>query len=340
MKLMRNIILAGFCVFLLSSCASQDEIRKLNYQIRAVNQKLEDVKSNTVNKMQKRQASSVNKIDAMASEAEQLRALIEESEHKSGMLRETTKQDLASLKGVVDQMRVDNEQRIQTLETKIDQMAGVLERMQNARVRAAEQRAKEAARRAEEAKRRTITAAATIPAAGSFVVVQPSGKKIRINSGSVVRDTSSSTHSSTSSQVEQQPTSDPVETVSDTPNASSDPFDQGMASFKAGQFKKAYETFEQVLSGNPQGPSAAQTQFYMGECLYNQGEFDLAILDYQKVISNHAQDSHTPSALLKQGMSFEKLTDHETAKIIFNKLIADYPVSSEAGLAKKRLQNL
>jgi TolA-binding protein len=94
------------------------------------------------------------------------------------------------------------------------------------------------------------------------------------------------------------------------------------------------------LSGNPQGQAAAQTLFYMGECLYNQGEFDLAILDYQKVISNHSQDSHTPSALLKQGMSFEKLTDHETAKIIFRKLIADHPDSSEAGLANKRLENL
>jgi len=78
----------------------------------------------------------------------------------------------------------------------------------------------------------------------------------------------------------------------------------------------------------------------MGECLFNQGEYDLAILDYQKVISNHARDSHTPAALLKQGMSFEKLTDHETAKIIYKKLIADYPDSSESGLAEKRLGNL
>jgi TolA-binding protein len=78
----------------------------------------------------------------------------------------------------------------------------------------------------------------------------------------------------------------------------------------------------------------------MGESLYNQGEYDLAILDYQKVISNHNKDALTPSALLKQGMAFEKLTDNETAKIIYKKLLNDHPASSEASQAKDRLKKL
>jgi len=341
MKLMKNIVLLGFAVLLLSSCASQDEIRKLNYQIRSVNQKLEDVKTNTVNKLQKRQASSVNKIDAMTSENEQLRALIEESEHKSGLLREKNTQDLVALTSVVEQMRTENEQRLQALETKLAQMGGVLEKMQTARVQAATQRAQAAARRAEEARKRSrAAAAASAPVvSSSFVVVHPSGRKTRVKRGA-------GNHAATQAPAQTQIPDSPVaeennsEPVENTPTVAGTPFDQGMASFKAGQYKKAYKTFEQLLSGNPRGKTAAQTLFYMGECLYNQGEFDLAILDYQKVISNHAQDPHTPSALLKQGMSFEKLTDLETAKIIFHKLIEDYPDSSEAGLAKKRLGNL
>jgi TolA-binding protein len=78
----------------------------------------------------------------------------------------------------------------------------------------------------------------------------------------------------------------------------------------------------------------------MGETLYSQGEYDLAILDYQKVISNHGKDALTPGALLKQGMSFEKLTDHETAKIIYKKLINDHGGSAEAAQAKERLGKL
>ncbi|MCI5132367.1 MAG: tol-pal system protein, partial [Candidatus Electrothrix sp. EH2] len=65
-----------------------------------------------------------------------------------------------------------------------------------------------------------------------------------------------------------------------------------------------------------------------------------AILDYQKVISNYSSNPHSSAALLRQGMSFEKLTDHETATIIYSKLIADYPNSREAGVARQRLKNL
>ncbi len=343
MKVMRSIVLAGCSVVLLSSCASQDEIRNLSNQLRAVNLKVEDIKNNTVSTMQKRQASSVNKIDAVSTETEQLRAMIEESEHKAAQLREANTQGLAELTGVVQQMRTDNEQRLAALETKIDQMAAALNQVQSERVRAAEQRAREAARRAEQARKRTIAAATAATAAkNSYVIVQPSGKKIRIQQGAVVRDNAATVTSRQSQPVVQQP--DPPKNTTSAANTpattSGTPFDQGMASFNAGKYKKAYATFEQVLSGNPQGHTAAQTLFYMGECLYNQGEFDLAILDYQKVISNHVQDSHTPAALLKQGMAFEKLTDLETAKIIFKKLLAEYPDSSEAALAQQRLANL
>lgn len=338
MKALRNVIIAGCSVLLLSQCASQDEVRKLNYQIRTVNQKVEEVKATTVNQMQKRQASSVNKLDAVSSETQQLRALIEESDQKSSKLREQTKTDIAALTAAVQQMRSENEQRLRAMEAKIDQMAGSLDRVQQARVQAAEQRARQAARRAEEARQRTVVAATA--ATGSFVTIQPVAKKIRMGSGTVVSQPRAAQAPAAAPQAAPAAEKKIVAAAPAAPAASGNPFDQAMSSFKAGKYKAAYKTFEQVLAGNPQGAIAAQTLFYMGECLFNQGEYDLAILDYQKVISNHAKDSHTPAALLKQGMSFEKLTDHETAKIIFKKLIADYPNSSEAGLAGKRLESL
>ena len=156
MKGLRNLVVAGCSVLLLSQCASQDEVRKLNYQIRTVNQKVEEVKSSTTNQMQKGQASSVNRIDAVSSETQQLRALVEESGQKSSQLREQTKVDLAALASTVEQMRMENEQRIKALEARMDQVSGSLDRVQKARVEAAEQRAREAARRAEEAIHATL----------------------------------------------------------------------------------------------------------------------------------------------------------------------------------------
>lgn len=343
MKAMRNLVIASCSVLLLSQCASQDDVRKLNYQIRTVNQKVEEVKSNTVNQMQKRQASSVNKIDAVSSETQQLRALIEESGQKSSQFREQTKEDVAALQLAIDQMRAENEQRIKALEAKVDQFEGSLDRLHQARVKAAEQRARQAAKRAEEAQRRTVIAAGT--SSNDLVTLRPTSRKVRLGNGTVEETASERQQASaastgaanTESASEKQVVAAPS---SAAPAAGTDLYSQGMESFEAGKYKDAYKTFEQLLSGNPQGGKAAQILFYMGECLFHQGEYDLAILDYQKVISNHGKDSHTPAALLKQGMSFEKLTDHETAKIIYKKLIADHPNSSEAGLAEKRLGNL
>ncbi len=340
MKAIRNMVIAGCSILLLSQCASQDEVRKLNYQIRTVNQKVEEVKSSTVNQMQKRQASSVNKIDAVAGETEQLRALVEESDQKSARLRDKTVTEMAALQSTIERMRTENEQRIKTLETRVDQLAAGLDRVLQVRVQAAEQRARQAAKRAEEARKRTVVAAGAV--GSSFVTVKPASRKVRLGNGTVV-ETVSQQHRPAAASVKSKPKAEKQVVVAAEPVASAagtDLFSQGLNSYKAGKYKDAYRTFEQVLSQNPQGKQAAQTLFYMGECLFNQGEFDLAILDYQKVISNHARDSHTPAALLKQGMSFEKLTDHETAKIIYKKLIADYPDSSESGLAAKRLANL
>jgi len=328
---MRNLVLAGCAVFFLTQCASQEEVRKLNYQIRSVNQKVEEVKSTTANQIQKRQASSVNKIDAVSGETQQLRALIAENEQKSSQYRKQTAESFASLHAMVEQLRAENEQRIKVLQARIDQLGGSLERMQQVRVQAAEKRARDAARRAEEARRKTVVAASASSGAG-LVILRPTGKKVRIEKGRGGSVAQTSVSAAAEKKV-----------VKAAPEASaqvSDPFSRAMSDFKSENYKNAYVTFEQVLAANPQGAKAAQTLFYMGECLYNQGEYDLAILDYQKVISNHAKDAHTPAALLKQGMSFEKLTDHETAKIIYKKLIADYPNSSEAGLAEKKLAKL
>ena len=113
-----------------------------------------------------------------------------------------------------------------------------------------------------------------------------------------------------------------------------------MDAYTKKEYKNAYKFFEQSLAADPNGSKAGKTLFYMGESLFNQGEYDLAILDYQKVISNHARDAHTPRALLKQGMAFEQLTDNETAKIIYKKLIGDHAGSKEAQEAKERLGKL
>ncbi|HEB70802.1 MAG TPA: tol-pal system protein YbgF [Desulfobulbus sp.] len=344
MKGIRNIIVAGCSLFLLCQCATRDDVRKLNYQVRAVNQRVEEVKSTTVDQMQKRQASSVSKIDQVGEELLQLKARLEENAHQEKEYRRQNMESLTTLQTAIEERLATDEQKIVELQQQVAQLSAGLESMQQARLRAAEQRARDAARKAELARKRTVMAASAVPGP-SIIRVTPQIRKMRVSSGQGTTEPVAEKPSRTTETIPTAPHSQAtgnkasVQTVV-TPDTVSGPLEQAMAKFKKGQYKEAYRGFEQVLASNPRGKKAAQTLFYMGEALYNQGEFDLAILDYQKVISNHAKDSHTPSALLKQGMSFEKLTDNETAKIIYNKLINEYADSPEAAKARQRLKNL
>jgi len=66
----------------------------------------------------------------------------------------------------------------------------------------------------------------------------------------------------------------------------------------------------------------------------------LAILEFQKVIVEHSKHDLAPKALYKQGLSFEKIGDPETARIVYNKLVDSYPKSEEVASAKTRLDSL
>ena len=331
MKRVINLAVAGCTVLLLSQCATKDEMRELNYQIRSVNQKVDDVRTSTVDQMQKRQASSVSNIDQMREEIVQLQAKLEENAHQEILFREQAKEGSVDMQGMVERLLVENDKRVKVLEDRVNQLERNLNKMSDTRIREAEERARAAARRAEDARRRTVVAAA---ASGDFVKVLPEKRKVRV-------DGSKKIEAATSSPANQ-------ETVAVKPSISvpvesgvgGSLFDKSMTLYKSKRYIEAYKSFEQVLSQNPKGDEAAETLFFMGESLFARGEYDLAILDYQKVISNHTQHRRTPTALLKQGISFEKLTDLETAKIIYKKLISEYPDSAEADSAQQQLEAL
>lgn len=331
MKRVRNLAVAGCTVLLLCQCATRDEVRELTYQIRAVNQKVEEVRGSAVDQMQKRQASSVTRIDEVQEELTQLRAKLEENIHQETLFREQAKESTGGTAAMLEGLRAENDNRLKVIEDRIDQLERNLNKMSDARIRDAEERARTAALRAEEARKRTVVAA---EASGDTVKVAPEGRKVRLDESMKI-EAAIAEPASPPPVVAQPPISAPVESA-----VGGDVFAQAMTMYKAGRYTEAYKNFEQVLSQNPKGDEAAETLFFMGESLFAKGEFDLAILDYQKVISNHAQHRRTPSALLKQGMSFEKLTDLETAKIIYKKLIAEYPNSAEADTAQQQLTTL
>lgn len=331
MKWVTNLAVAGCTVLLLCQCATKNEVRDIGYQIRTVNQKIDDVRNSTVNQMQKRQASSVSRLDQLQEQITHLQAKLDENDHQEILYREQAKEKEISSQAMIEKMVADYDTRLQMLEGKIVQLERNMIKMNDTRIRDAQERARAAAQRAEEARRRTVVAA---EASGDMVRLMPEGRKVRLD-GSKKIEAASSFPTGSLGVAEQ-----PAMATSQSTGSGSDLYNQAMVMYKGKRYAEAYKNFELALSKNSKGDQAAETLFFMGETLYARGEYDLAILDYQKVISNHADHRRTPAALLKQGMSFEKLTDLETAKIIYKKLVAEYPDSAEADSAQQQLQML
>ena len=69
-------------------------------------------------------------------------------------------------------------------------------------------------------------------------------------------------------------------------------------------------------------------------------EYDKAIMQYQKIISQHPGSEKAPAAMFRQGEAFEKLSDKETARVIYKKILKRHGTSPEAEKAKEKLSKL
>ena len=171
------LLLASFSPFLVQ-CASQTEIEDLRYQLRIVNKKVEDIKGNTVDQLQKRQASASGQMDQVEQDILLLKSQLEETYHLNQRLKEQNKELEATISNVVqteaskreealrniEETQRENEQKLTAeLNEKLRQQQESVKAIQEARIKEAERRAKDAALAAQLAKTRSSSASSAVP---------------------------------------------------------------------------------------------------------------------------------------------------------------------------------
>jgi len=110
--------------------------------------------------------------------------------------------------------------------------------------------------------------------------------------------------------------------------------------FKNGQYTKAREAFQGFLNAYPTGEYSDNAQFWIGECYFFDKNYEKAILEYEKVTKKFPSSNKVPYALLKQGISFQKLGDKVSAKLLLQQVMKDYPNTSQARIARSKLQEI
>ncbi|MCE5283727.1 MAG: tol-pal system protein YbgF [Deltaproteobacteria bacterium] len=107
--------------------------------------------------------------------------------------------------------------------------------------------------------------------------------------------------------------------------------------FRDAKYERARESFENFLKQYPDTEFSDNAQFWIGECYYFEKKYEKAIIEYDKLVKNFPEGNKVPYALLKQGLSFLKLGDKASAKLLFQQVIKDFPNTSQARIARARL---
>lgn len=124
------------------------------------------------------------------------------------------------------------------------------------------------------------------------------------------------------------------------PTGREEAYAKAYSMFKSGQHEAAKEEFRKFLKAFPDSEYSDNAQFWIGECEYFQGRYEEAIIEYEAVIQNYPKGNKVPNALLKQALSFLKLDDKSSAKLLLQGVIKDYPNTTPAGVARKKLIDL
>ncbi|MDD5713058.1 MAG: tol-pal system protein YbgF [Smithellaceae bacterium] len=110
--------------------------------------------------------------------------------------------------------------------------------------------------------------------------------------------------------------------------------------FKAGQYEKARGAFQAFLKQFATSNLADNAQFWLAETFFQEKHFEEAVLEYEKLATNYPESDKMAVARLKQALSFWELGDKESARVLLQQVVNDYPNSNQARYARNKLKEL
>lgn len=114
-------------------------------------------------------------------------------------------------------------------------------------------------------------------------------------------------------------------------------YEAAHALFKAGKYGPSAEAFEKFLTAYPESKFAPNAQYWIGYAYFSQKNYKASIAAQQKLLQRSPDHQKAPDAMYNIANSQIQLGDIDNARKTLKELIAKYPLSEAAPLAKKRL---
>jgi len=115
-------------------------------------------------------------------------------------------------------------------------------------------------------------------------------------------------------------------------------FDISLQQLRRGSPGTARAGFRQFLQDYPEHPLTGDAWFFLGEA-WEEENGDSASVGYQEVVERYPDSRRAPTALYRLGLLAERAGDRRAAEVYYSRVIAGYPRSEEAQLARSKLES-
>ena len=122
-----------------------------------------------------------------------------------------------------------------------------------------------------------------------------------------------------------------------SPDESQQLYDRVMEEYKHGDYEAALAGFRLFLELHRQSPLAANAQYWIGDCQYRLGRYEEALNSFYKVRTYNALSPKLAASEFKIGQTYSMLGDDHRARLMFDRVLDQYPNGPEAELARKAI---
>ena len=115
-------------------------------------------------------------------------------------------------------------------------------------------------------------------------------------------------------------------------------YDRVMDEFRQKDYEAALAGFRFFLELHAHSMLAGNAQYWIGECEYRLGRYQDALTSFYNLVSYYPLSSKLPASTLKIGQIYTKLGDKEKARMMYERVLDQYPDLAEAEVARRALE--
>lgn len=122
----------------------------------------------------------------------------------------------------------------------------------------------------------------------------------------------------------------PKAAAASLPRGEQNAYNAALKVVRSGRTNEGIRLFREFLQRYPNGRYAANADYWIGECLYQQGKYQDALSQFNTVNSSFPSHHKNADALLKAGLTLNKMGDNNGANEKFRAILASFPNSEAA----------